>query len=365
MQQYRSGPKFLMTRMRFAATRAAIRPLVNWTRLSAPKTGYSVIIGCSVDLRPILCANLQMLVRQRRPNLDRVMCVFNCTPDEAARLGIEAPLRERFGNDLPLQFVYYTPLQDRIIGAFNWGWTYSWMNWSLALAECPTQYALIHDLDAMLVRPTLLEERFVATRDAGVQFCGTSHYHCNGLVPADELLTTFEMVVDVPFLRERFRPIDLFNLPTTFKGRRVEFDTLLWAQTVAGKGLKLPIDVRDMVHPSQMICQFVAVRGRAAYTPPANNNVLMIPHFMELGGDARVLVEHQQALDESHGASVRCFGRSLDFSNFSRQHAQWLTEQGHRLDAAVHGAVRPTVRRYFDALQRIAAHPTPLRLRAA
>jgi hypothetical protein len=348
-----AGRRFMIKRVRFAAMRTALRPLVSWKPLQSPENGYSVIIGCSVALRPILRANLEMLTRQGRQNLARVLLAFDCTAEEARRLNIEQPLRDSYGDRLPLQFIYHGKLQNKVIRGFNWGWTYSWINWSLSLAACQTRFALIHDLDAMLIQPDLLESRFTATRDAAVQYSGTAHYHCNGIDESDRLLTTFEMFCDVQFLRANFKPLDLFNLPTIWKGKPVEFDTLLWAQTRGGRGLLLPISPRDMVHPSQMICQFVAVRGSAPYTPPANNNILMIPYFMELGGDRQTLAEHQASLDQSDGRTVRCFGRPLDFSNFSIAHARWLTEQGHRLDTAVHGAVRPEIRRYFESIENL------------
>lgn len=351
--KYRNPLKFALYRMRFARIRRALEPIASWLPLPAPDDGYSVIIGCSVDLVPILRANLQMLAGQRRENLRSVILVFDRTAAEAQRQ-VESDLRARFGQSLPLEFVYYTPEQDRVMRRYDWGWTYCWLNWVLGLGACRTKYALIHDLDAMLVRPDVLEERYAAARDAGAQFCGSAYYHSNGIVEGDRLLTTFEMVCDVEYLRRSFRPVDFFNLPAKWKGRRVEFDTFLWPQAFGppdARSLLLPIDVRDMVHPSQMICQFIDVRRKARYVAPANNNVLMIPYFLELGGDPTTLDEHQRAIDASDGHVVRCFGREVDFRHFAPVHARWLAEQGHRLDAAVHGEVRAKVRRYFESVE--------------
>jgi hypothetical protein len=357
-EKFDSEARFHAARLRGAALRAVIGPLADWTPLESPRPGYSVVIGCSADLVPILQANLQMLTRQRRENLDRVILVFDRTA-EAVQGSIEPRLRERYGAALPLSFVYYNDLQDRVLGTINWGWTYCWMNWVLGVAASRTRHVLIHDLDAMLVRPDLLESRYAAAHNAGAAFCGTSCYHTNGISRDDRLLTTFEMVCDVAHLRARFRPIDCYNLPARWKGRRVEFDTWLWPQKVSyengARGLLLPVDLEDMVHPSQMICQYMDVRFRQRYVPPANNNILMIPYFMELGGDRETLCRHQAALDASDGRTVACFGRPTDFRHFAATHAAWLTEQGHRLDRAVHGRVRPEIEHYFASITSLAA----------
>lgn len=346
---------FEINRLRFAAIRRSLRPLASWTPMEQPRDGYSLIIGCSVDLVPILRANLEMLLRQDRRDLAQVVLVFDRTAEHARDL-VEPQLLRRFGDQLPLTFVYYTPLQDRVMRWYDWGWTYCWMNWVLGLTACNTRYALIHDLDAMLIRPSLLSDRISTTVADGAQFCGGFYYKGNGFTEEDRLLTTFEMVVDVQYLRRRFDPLDLFNRPGRWNGRRVMFDTLLWPQAfgdASARSLFSPIDPREMVHPSQMICQYMDVRRRQRYVAPANNNILMIAFFMELGGDADALRQQQQALDESDGRFVRCFGCDVDFRHFQPVHARWLTEQAHRLDLAVHGHVRPEIERYFRSIEAL------------
>ena len=353
VDKYRNPLKFALYRARFALIRRAIAPLLEWAPLADAAEGYSVVIGCSVDLVPILRANLQMLIGQERANLRRVILVFDRCEAEA-RGQVEPALSRQFGAALPLEFVFYTPRQHEVMRRYDWGWTYCWLNWMLGLAACRTRYALIHDLDAMLVRRDLLESRYTAAHGAQAAFCGSGYYHSNGILESDRLLTTFEMVCDVAYLRRRFRPVDFFNLPARWKGRRVEFDTFLWPQAFGEAGARsivMPIDVREMVHPSQMICQFMDVRRKARYVAPANNNVLMIPYFLDLGGDRAALTEQQRAIDASDGHVVRCFGRDVDFRHFSPVHARWLTEQATRLDSAVHGAVRPAVARYFAAVE--------------
>lgn len=350
---------FLPRRLRFTAIRSAIRPLARWKPLNDPKPGYSVIIGCTADLLPILRANLELLSKQNRPNLHKVILIFNSPA--SAKQQIEPDLIKDFGHQLPLQFVYYNFAQNAVMRAIDWGWTYCWMNWVLGLGASETRHVLIHDLDAMLLDADMLETRVAATIEADAPFSGSKYYNCGGIDKSDELLTTFEMVCDVQLLRRQFKPIDCFNVPAKWKGRRIVFDTLLWPQTKVKRGALLPIGLTEMVHPSQMISQYVAVKARAAYTPPETNNILMIPYFMELGGETASLSEHQAALNESDGHTVRCFGRPLDFRNLSVVHARWLTEQGHRLDCALHGAVRPHIRAYFASIEDLITRRDGLR----
>lgn len=350
MEKFHREWRFQAARVRNAALRQVLLPLAHWRPLEQALPGYSVIVGCSVDLVSILRANLQLLARQHRDHLERVILVFDRRAEDA-RPKVEPEIREQFGSRLPIEFVYYNHAQDWAMRALDWGWTYCWLNWVLGVAACRTRYAVIHDLDAMLLRPDLIEKQYLAARDASAAFCGTSYYHCNGIEEDDHLLTTFEMICDVERLRARCRPIDLFNLPARWKGRRIEFDTFLWPQARPdAPGLLRPIDPRDMVHPSQMICQYTFVRGRDGYVPPANNNILMLPYFMELGGDGRTMRQQRAAIDRADGSLLECFGRPVDFAKFTPTHAAWLKEQGLRLDAAVHGEVRPQVRDYFDAV---------------
>ena len=118
--------------------RTAIRPLIRWRPLPDPEPGYSVVIGCKSSLAGMLGVNLQLLGRQRRDHLREVIVVWDCGRS-AQMIELEARLRSAIG-DLPVRFLYYSPLQVRVTSAIQWGWVYSWLSWCAGLSIVRTRY---------------------------------------------------------------------------------------------------------------------------------------------------------------------------------------------------------------------------------
>lgn len=347
--KYTSATKYWLTKARRAGLRAMLRPLLSWRPLDEPEDGYSAIIGCASGLAPLLLTNLRMLARQQSPNLRKVLVIWDRRPTPQTE-EVSAQARREYGR-LPLEFVHYTPAQARVLAAVGWGWCYSWLSWSIGIAAARTRYALLHDFDAMLIRPDILEERYEAIRQRQDQYVGIRNYLGNGVYECDGLVTTFELVFDVSFVRERFQPIDLFNHVTVYKGRMVDFDTFLYAQSQAGRTSVLPIAVADMVHPSQMICQYTDYMNRRGYVPPEHNNLPMIPYFISLSGRDAMMDDLCGQLESGGGSAPTLLGRRLDLSRLTPVHARWITEQAKRLEQAVFGQVRPRVARYCSAIE--------------
>ncbi len=93
------------------------------------------------------------------------------------------------------------------------------------------------------------------------------YYLGNGLAPADRLAVTFELMFDLAFVRRHFRPIELANTVDTYKGRGVDFDTMLYAQSKAGSAFTAEVSDQPMVHPQQVICQFTQLMQTNTLTP--------------------------------------------------------------------------------------------------
>src|SRR5262249_34541132 len=158
------------------------------------------------ELLSMLGVNLRMLAAQRRENMREVLIVF-----DRRRSAAHATLEDRVRAEhpgLPARFLYYTGRQERIARLIRWGWVYSWMSWCKGLAECSTRYAILHDFDAILIRPDVLEERYAQISRRAHEFVGVRQYEGNGVEAADNLVTTFELILDAAFVRRAFRPID-------------------------------------------------------------------------------------------------------------------------------------------------------------
>ena len=347
-EKYRAELRFRLAQSQRAALRGALRRLVAWRPLEAPAPGYSLIIGCVSSMPAVLHANLTMLERQRRSHLREVIVVFD-QPRSALDADLEADLRRRHPA-LPLRCIFYTPVQARTLGLIRWAWCYSWLSWCLGIAACRTRYALLHDLDALLLREDVLEERYETIERTGCQYLGARYYQGNGIGREDRLAVTFELMFDAAYVRRTFRPTDLFNAAGRIGGRRVEFDTFLRAQARAGRVDVAPVRARDMVHPSQVFCQYTAHRQRRRYVPPEANNLPMLPYLFYLGGAPGPLRRDTALMQAARRPRAVLFGEPMDISRLSQAHMDWLLEQVRRTEHAVAGGFREEVAAYFDAI---------------
>ena len=236
-EKYRNEARFRLKQLSRLPILRTIERLTQWQPLDHPEEGYSIIIGCNTRLARMLGCNLKYLARQNLTHLDRILIILDRPRDEMAD-DIEPVIRSRFPR-LPLEVVY-TKMQRRICSTIRWPWVRSWLSWSIGIGRLNTRYGFLHDFDAMLLRPDIIEERFRAIRERGHQYIGVRFYDGNGVVPEDELATTFELMFDAQFVRQAFAPLNyLFNQVARFKGRRVEFDTFLYAQSRHGKASPL------------------------------------------------------------------------------------------------------------------------------
>jgi hypothetical protein len=351
-EKYRSELEFRLTQMRRLPIRRMIGKLTQWDPLERPKEGYSIIIGCNTRLARMLGCNLKYLAQQDLRHLDKVLVILDRPRDELAD-DIEDVIRSRFLT-LPLEFVYYNKMQRWVCDTIRWPWVKSWLSWSIGAGRLNTRYAFLHDFDAMLLRSDIIEERFHTICERGHEYVGVRFYDGNGVVLNDELATTFELMFDAQFVRRTFVPLDLFNHVTRFKGRRVDFDTFLFAQSRHGKASTLPVSEQDMVHPSQLICNFEEL-VTARHPVPGSNSLLLVPYFLFAAEEPEVMAHLTRDLENGDGPSVPFFGKSLDLSAMDSQLFRWIVKQGYRLERREAGHTRDAVRRYFSAADKFIA----------
>ncbi len=356
--KYTNPIRFAAVKAQRAMMRTVFQPLLHWKPLDHPKPGYTVIIGCNGQLAAMIGADLRMLNHQDRSNLKKILIVID-RPAYKISFPVEQTLRDQYP-DLPLQFVYYTPTQTRILSAIGWGWAYAWLSWSIGISLTETRYALLQDFDAILIKSDTLEQRYQTIVERGDEYLGERWYSGGGVELEDRLVMTPELMFDAVHVRQHHRPIDLFNHVTVHDGRTVDFDTFLYAQSRGGKKSVLPLPEEDMVHPSQMICQFTHLMAGRGTLSPERNNLLMVPYFMYVGGEPIPMIQQQSFLHECDGRSVPFFGKMLEIGRLSEAHRAWMRKQAYRLEMAFHGSSRPEVEAYFDTLDCIVARPRPV-----
>ena len=347
--KYQNWSRFVAAKLKRLPVRAILRCSARWEPLRDPEPGYTIILGNYAPLSEILLANLRLLEKQDLSNAREIIIVTD-RPREALQVPIEHLAREAFPR-LPLRFLYYSRLEQRIFAAIGWAWAYCWKSWCKAIASTRTKYAIIHDMDAMLLRRDIFEERYRIIRGGNHQFVGVGTYQGNGILHQDSLVLTWEMIFDVEYVRARFRPLDLFNQICVINGRSMDMDCFLWAQSQGGSREVAPVSEDDMVHPSQVITQYTYLLNKAGYVPPAYNNLPIIPYFYRLAGFPQPMEDFRRDLDVN-GTSATLFGRHVDLSRITDAHIAWLEKQAFRLERAVEGNVRPEVRDYFRALRQ-------------
>ena len=335
-------------RLQRALLRAVLRTLHAWGPAEQLREGYTILIPCHHRLPEVLLPNLALVARQDLTNLDRTVVSFDAVQDE--RL---STIAERLQGEFPqlrLEFRYQTPRQAAVIRRIGWAWVDIWLSYCKCLSAARTRWAMLHDMDAMLLRPGIIEERFAALVERGDHFLGTHWYIGNGNEAEDRLCFPVEMFVDVAFLRSEFRPVDMFNHVCLWNGRTVDFDVMLYPQTRGRRSL-LPMPGEDMVHPGQVISQYVFLLTRPGYIPPERNNLFFIPYFLHLAGDGAVLDQHTQALEVSKNSSVPFLGRVADLGRLTPIHVDWIGKQIGRIEQAIAGGLRGEVARYLGAIR--------------
>jgi len=255
---------------------------------------------------------------------------------------------------LPLRFLFYSRRQAHIAEKLKLPYVFSWLSWSLCIANATTTHALIHDYDALVLGDGL-RRRYEIFRASRAKVQGVSWYDGNGVSPDDRLATTFEAFVDVPWLRT-FAPIDMFNQIRFRKGRSVDYDTLLDIQEnhlSADARAIVPMGADELVHPSQMIHQYTMFRKSPGAELPCFA-VIMIPVFMFLGGDRDALNRASRRLFEEGNRAVRLLGDDAVFNlrKLTVRNVDWTLKQAVTAFIGLRVGLEPSLIRYGTNLYK-------------
>ncbi len=322
-----------------------LKNLVSWQPLSDPAPGYTVVIAAMGALAPLAIANLRLAARQSCAQMRELILIIDRPADRIPQ-SIREAARE-CSQFIRIRVLGYNRWQDFVARQINWGWVYSWMSWSLAIAHSTTRAVIIHDLDALPIHPRLFESLYDNWLHERADFCGISQYSGNGVTAEMNLLKTCDLTVDAAYLRQRFRPFDLFNKLRLIDGRLVDFDTMLHVQMQSRRSAHFNVHETQLVHPSGVVCQYTDfVAGRTAFKGKCHN-LLMLPYFAYLGGDSSMLAAVGRQVDRINTSKIRLLGRELYIDAIPPKHWAWMEKQVRRLEHAVFGGTRPEVAGYL------------------
>ena len=365
MEKYGTSFGYARAKLSRALLRGLVRPFGSWRPLETPREGYSLLIAAYSPLAGLLPANFDLLARQDLSGLEEVIVSFDAPATLELRRA-EAELSGRL--PVPLRVLYRTPGQGRMLRAINWGWVGCWLNYVEAIGACRTRFAVLHDMDAMLIDPKFLANRIGHMQRAsehGCKYLAIRWYEGNGITAQDRVGYVVNMALDVAWLRERHRPIDAFNRVGRIDNRRVEWDTLLWPQQVDRATDIVRLSGEEWVHPSQVASQHSYLRRYGHYRPNRPCNLPWVPYLLDLAGDRDILEQHLKWLTEAPTSSIPFLGGTLDLRDHLPEQTDWTAQQMFRLEQTIRGEVRPIVRRYIDALRRHERPAPELAARAA
>lgn len=358
MEKYKTLRHFLVAKLHKDIKRYRISKLISWKPLSPLESGCTAIIAMCSRMPYVLGANLDCLNKNQWSELKEVLIAVD---DEKGALpeGFEEETLQKFPQ-LNITFLYYNHQQAKLSAKISDPYIYSWLSWAICFNHVRTKTVLIHDYDALLLSAQMLEKRYQAFLESGAKIQGIMWYKANGFVTEDHLATTFEAFADVNWIRS-FAPIMGYNKVGTFKGRKVDYDTYLDIQanhTPIEQRTIMPMSIEEVVHPSQMITQYMRFRN----TPGkklACFAIIMIPLFHFLSGQKEAIINATKALQQDNLEQVNLLsdGVLINFTLLNTQAVDFMLKL--MVQALVGVEIKPfkTLIEYGTELYRVTNTP--------
>ncbi len=342
--------KFLKKWLTYLPINLSIRNLVDWKPLDSPQAGYTAVIGCMNNMVEITLANVSMIAKMNLTNLHELILVFDVREDKFKH---RQHILQAAGN-IPVRFIFYDRQQEFIAGLISWGWVYSWLSWTKAIATSKTQYVLLHDLDAICIDPNMFEYLYQEMIQSDCMFLGARRCKNEYFSEEDNLIRTFEMILDAQRLRRDFLPFDAFTKVKLVKGKCVVYDTFFYIQSLVRSSQLRFIDQEQLVHPSELISQYTdLLRGRVtAGFWGLQANLPLLPIYFFFGGNPTLLNTIVNHLEQTNNSRLPFMGKSIDFTGVPSKHWDWLWLQTRLLENAYFGASDPDIERYISLMDR-------------
>jgi len=331
------------------SVKLALRPLLRWRRMLEPEEGFSIVLGVPWDLRHLLGVNLRFMSRTNLTDLRRVHLVF----DRRARPGmneLEAEARRQFPH-LPLAFDHYPAAAGRLVEAVNVSTFYNSMNCATALPAVTTRYAVMHDFDLYPLVPNYFQAIVTRMREDGLRFCGIQRTHFDGLTDEDDIIGTWCLGVDVEWLREKYRPIDIFHKVERVRGQWVTLDPFSSIQRrTPERGLAQPLDSSAFCHVGNLCASYMRYRSGQRVRFAWKLHYLW--YLEAISGQDRLLAI-TVAMDSAQDGVLRIDGGfEEDFGGVDPTCANVLRGELTTMDGFLYGRCRAHVAQYVDAFER-------------
>ena len=140
--------------MRFPVN-ALLSTRVTWEPPGGFVDGYSIAMECVAPLAPLAVANLRLCAKNGGHRLCGSLPSSIALREDIPECVIETA--SEISSSIKVTLPVYDARQYRVDRLLNDGWVYAWISWCLAIVRSKTWAVIIHDLDAMPIRPMLFE----------------------------------------------------------------------------------------------------------------------------------------------------------------------------------------------------------------
>ncbi|MGB2985223.1 MAG: hypothetical protein WBE26_05015 [Phycisphaerae bacterium] len=299
-------------------------------------------------LRRLLPINLRFLARADLQGLDRVHVVFDRLPQRKADVFTDQ-IRQAFAT-LPLHFQFHPFLPGRIVQFVNHSKFYASLNWVLGLRTCQTRYAVLHDFDLYPLVPDFFVKIVQTMRERSLRFSGVEHTRFDGLTPSDGLIGTWELGIDVAWLRDYYRPIDCFHAIAKVNGRYVDLDPFSWIQSRTNeRALSLTVAKESYAHVQNLCSTYLL------YSAGRKVRVAWQLHFLwyleNVAGCSQAFEAATQAMEMADSPQLTVGSHPIDYSQVHVTCANVLRHEVTVIERALFGSCRPEVERFLTATE--------------
>jgi hypothetical protein len=259
-------------------------------------------------------------------------------------------MREQFP-DLPLSFRFYPPISGWLTEKVSVSTFYNSMNTILALGECETGFAILHDFDLYPLVPEYFEDLYRAHLDRQLHFVGLEHTFFDGLTRQDNILGTWALGIDVDRLRRKHTPAQCFHTVAPVNGRLTSLDPYSWVQLqTPRRGLVETIDGNACCHVKNLCSTYLRfTTGRWARIAWRLHYVW---YLETLDGKTDNFDAALEAMKTAEGPLLTVRNYQVDFTGTDSTCANVLRNELTRMEQTLFGQARPEVMEYVDAFEQ-------------
>lgn len=327
--------------------KALLNPLLRWKPQQSTEPGFSIVLGVPWDLRHLLKVNLQFVAKTDISELHTLYVVFDRRrkPEMAS---IAEAIAQEFP-ELPIQFINYPALAGGIVETVHVSTFYNSMNTTLALGQCKTQYAVLHDFDLYPLCADHFTSIVDAMRQNSWRFCGHELTHFDGLTDDDRQIGTWTLGVDCEWLRRNYRPIDCFHRVTRHNSWIYNLDPFAWIQfQTPARGLVPQGGTPRYCHVKNLCSTYLRFIKGAALAVAWRLHYLW--YLQSLAGRDR-LAEITSLMQGADRAILNVDQYHADFSTVHVTCANVLESELGQMERALFGATRTHVQDYIAAFR--------------